>query len=90
MKRVNVTAYLVPSTDAHQSEYLAPEDRRRQYISGKSLPPEDRRRQYISGRLAPEDRRRQYISGQSTLHMRTGGDSTYQVRASHLRTGGDS
>jgi hypothetical protein len=37
MKRVNITAYLVPSTDAHQSEYLAPEDRRMQYITGEYL-----------------------------------------------------
>jgi hypothetical protein len=37
MKKVNITAYLVLSTDAHQSEYLAPEDRRRQYISGESV-----------------------------------------------------
>ncbi len=49
MKRANITAYLVPSTDAHQSEYLAPEDRRRQYISGEYRPPQDRRRQYTAG-----------------------------------------
>jgi hypothetical protein len=65
MKRANITAYLVPSTDAHQSEYLAPEDRRRQYISGEYRPPEAWRRQYISGEYRPpEDRRRQYISGE--------------------------
>jgi hypothetical protein len=59
MKRANITAYLVPSTDAHQSEYLAPEDRRRQYISGENRLPEDRRRQYISGEYRPpEDSRR--------------------------------
>jgi hypothetical protein len=50
MKRANITAYLVPSTDAHQSEYLAPEDRRRQYISGKKRVPEDRIRWYIHTR----------------------------------------
>ncbi len=70
MKRANITAYLVPSTDAHQSEYLAPEDRRRQYITGKKRVPEDRiksvstghqrkEKKYISEEnMAPEDRRR--------------------------------
>ncbi|XP_071955547.1 xaa-Pro aminopeptidase 1-like [Antedon mediterranea] len=30
----NVDAYIIPSEDAHQSEYIADRDKRRQYISG--------------------------------------------------------
>ncbi|XP_033104349.1 xaa-Pro aminopeptidase 1-like [Anneissia japonica] len=29
-----VDAYIIPSEDAHQSEYIADRDKRRQYISG--------------------------------------------------------
>ena len=35
MKTANVAAYLVPSCDAHNSEYLANRDKRRAFISGK-------------------------------------------------------
>jgi Xaa-Pro aminopeptidase len=34
MKKNNVSAYLVPSEDAHQSEYIAACDARRGFISG--------------------------------------------------------
>jgi len=32
----NLDAYIIPSEDAHQSEYIADCDRRREYISGFS------------------------------------------------------
>ncbi|KAI5259573.1 hypothetical protein E4T42_00099 [Aureobasidium subglaciale] len=36
MKRNKVDIYIVPSEDSHQSEYIAPADARREYISGFS------------------------------------------------------
>lgn len=34
MKAENMSHYVVPSEDAHQSEYIAPQDMRRAFISG--------------------------------------------------------
>lgn len=34
MKANHITAYIVPSQDEHQSEYTAPKDQRREFISG--------------------------------------------------------
>lgn len=34
MKKNELAAYLIPSEDAHQSEYIAPCDARREFISG--------------------------------------------------------
>lgn len=34
MKAENMAFYVVPSEDAHQSEYIAPQDMRRAFISG--------------------------------------------------------
>lgn len=36
MKAEDVVFYVVPSEDAHQSEYIAPQDKRREFISGFS------------------------------------------------------
>lgn len=30
----NICAYIVPSDDAHQSEYICPKDQRRAFVSG--------------------------------------------------------
>lgn len=34
MAKEGLAGYVVPSTDAHQSEYVAPEDKRRAWLSG--------------------------------------------------------
>ncbi len=34
MKKFNLSGYIIPSQDAHQSEYVADVDLRRQFISG--------------------------------------------------------
>jgi hypothetical protein len=34
MKAENMSYYIVPSEDAHQSEYIAPQDMRRAFVSG--------------------------------------------------------
>ncbi|XP_062613274.1 LOW QUALITY PROTEIN: xaa-Pro aminopeptidase 1-like [Saccostrea cucullata] len=36
MNRLGIQAYIIPSEDAHQSEYTSPYDKRRQFISGLS------------------------------------------------------
>jgi len=36
MKKYSLNAYIVPSEDAHQSEYITEKDKRREYISGFS------------------------------------------------------
>ncbi|CAB4035707.1 xaa-Pro aminopeptidase 2 [Paramuricea clavata] len=36
MQNENLTAYIIPSTDAHGSEYVRQRDKRRKFISGFS------------------------------------------------------